>query len=541
MTREGHAEPLPAHQLLLALLAAEPPVPSWYERLLPFSGTLPQLTRRWGQRRAVAAVLAACRSLGQVIFINNPLSGLLLLLALLLQSATVGLFAAFGIAAAHLAAKALGTTWEDRHNGIYGFNGALVGSAIATFADLSPPGAGLLWTLAALGGGALSSVLVHGPGRRLHAATGLPPMTLPFCLITWGLLALVVLTDGLLLQLQAPVALPPAGSALQAFLLALPRGFGQVFFCGHLSSSALVLAATAVASPMAAAVGLMGAAIGALAGLASGATDAVAMGLWSYNGVLSAIAIGGIFHAPTKRSLGAAALAALVASLLAPPLSRWMPLGLPDLTLPFILATLATLLVVRRALPTVVPVALHAILTPEEHLQRYRVTRGLLNDFRSRLREAVGAGGRVRFAPSADPALLARLSDLFDRLDRDHDGRLSLAELGGGMEQGPSDPAEQLARVLVAMDLDGDGAVEKEEFIEVMLRLRRLRDGQERLRRYLVPVDADGDERLDLDEMDRLLRSIGQPSLNRREQRAVFGPELGPLSWQAFVDRLLLT
>jgi urea transporter/Ca2+-binding EF-hand superfamily protein len=541
MNRTGPPDPLPVHQLLLSLLEPEAPLASWYERLLPCSGTLPQLTRRWRDRRAVAAAVAALRSLGQVIFINNPLSGLLLLLALLLQSPPMALFAALGIVAAHLAAKALDSSWEDRHNGIYGFNGALVGSAIASFADLGPPGAALLWALGALGGGALSSVLVHGPGRRLHAATGLPPMTLPFCLVTWALLALVTLADLPPLQLLGPSALPSAGSALQAFLLALPRGFGQIFFCADLSSSALVLAATAVASPMAAGVGLMGAAIGALAGLASGAPEGVAMGFWSYNGVLSAIAIGGIFHAPTRRSLGAAALAALAASLLSPPIVRWMPLGLPELALPFIVATLATLLVVRRALPTVVPVALHAILTPEEHLQRYLVTRRLVKDFRSRLRGAVDGGGRISLAPSADPELLARLAGLFERLDHDHDGRLSLAELADGIEQGSSDPAAALGMVLEAMDLDGDGAVDRAEFIEVMLRLRRLRDGQERLQRYLIPVDADGDERLDPGEMDRLLRSIGQPTLDRREQRAVFGPELSGLSWHAFLDRLLLT
>jgi hypothetical protein len=133
---------------------------------------------------------------------------------------------------------------------------------------------------------------------------------------------------------------------------------------------------------------------------------ALGMGLWSYNGVLSALAIGGIFHAPTRRSLGAAALAALAASLLNAPLGRLIPPGLPVLTLPFIVATLATLLVVRRALPTVVPVALHAILTPEEHRQRYLVTRRLLNDSRSRLRGAVGGAGWISLVPSADPALL---------------------------------------------------------------------------------------------------------------------------------------
>ncbi|MBD2550471.1 urea transporter [Microcystis elabens FACHB-917] len=141
--------------------------------------------------------------------------------------------------------------------------------------------------------------------------------------------------------------------------------------------------------------------------------------------------MGGIFHAPTRRSLGAAALAALTASLLNAPLGRLMPLGLPVLTLPFIVATLATLLVVRRALPTVVPVALHAILTPEEHRQRYLVTRRLLNDFRSRLRGAVGGAGWISLVPSADPALLGRFEELFERLPCDRDGQLSRPPCGG--------------------------------------------------------------------------------------------------------------
>ena len=541
MNRPGPPEPLAVHQLLLTLLEPEAPDASWSERLLPCSGTLPDLTRHWGDAPAVVAVVGTFRSLSQVIFLNNPLSGLLLLLALLFQSPPIALFATLGIVAANLAAKALGSPWQDRHNGIYGFNGALVGSAIGAFADLGPPGATLLWALAALGGAAASAGLVHGLGRRFHATTGLPPLTLPFCLVTWGLLALATLAELPALQLQSPAQLPPALPAIQAFLVALPRGFGQVFFCSDLASSWLVLAATAVASPMAAGVGLLGAAIGALAGLASGATAAVGMGLWSYEGVLSAIAIAGVFHAPTRRSLGVAALAALAASLLNPPLERLMPLGLPALTLSFIVATQGTLLVVRRALPTVVPVALHAILTPEEHRQRYLVTRRLLNDFRSRLRRVLDGGERISLAPSADAALLVRLASLFEGLDRDQDGQLSLAELAEGIGQGRGDPAAALARVLAAMDLDGDGAVARSEFVEVMLRLRRLLAGQERLMRYLIPVDVDGDERLDPGEMDRLLRSIGQPSLNRREQRAVFGPGMAGLSWQAFFDRLLLT
>ena len=75
--------------------------------------------------------------------------------------------------------------------------------ALALGALTGALGAGV-WTLAALGGGALTSVLVHGPGRRLHAVTGLPPMTLPFCLVTWGLLALAAVADVPPLQLHSP-------------------------------------------------------------------------------------------------------------------------------------------------------------------------------------------------------------------------------------------------------------------------------------------------------------------------------------------------
>ncbi len=90
---------------------------------------------------------------------------------------------------------------------------------------------------------------------------------------------------------------------------------------------------------------------------------------------------------------------------------------------------------------TVVPVALQAILTPEEHLQRYLVTRQLLNDFRFRFRLGwtLDGGGRTSLVPSADPAssadpaLLMRLAALLERLDRHQDGQLSLAELAEGM------------------------------------------------------------------------------------------------------------
>jgi Ca2+-binding EF-hand superfamily protein len=101
-------------------------------------------------------------------------------------------------------------------------------------------------------------------------------------------------------------------------------------------------------------------------------------------------------------------------------------------------------------------------------------------------------------------------------------------------------PAD-LAEVLRAIDLDGNGRVDAVEFGELMLRLRRLREGEDRLLQYLLPIDGDGNDRLDPAELNRLLRSVGQPPLDPREQRHVFAEQQGGgLSWKQFVDRLLL-
>lgn len=519
-------------------------------RVLPTSGTLPGFPGRSSQARPVRALVAQLRSLGQVIFINNPVSGLLLLLALLVQSLPMAAYTLIGIVAANLFARALGCERESRRNGIFGFNGALVGSAIGAFADHGAGSAPLAWALLVAGGACLTTVLVHTLGRRLHSATGLPPLTLPFCVVTWLALALVTAAGHPSLQLVDPGPLPPAGGALQALLLALPRGFGQVFLLPGLASGLLVLAAVAAASPLAALVGLMGAAAGAGTGLMAGADpNGVALGLWSYNGVLTAIAIGGTFYAPTGRSLLLALVAAAVAGLLTPGLAGLLPFGLPELSLPFILVTLTTLLIVRHALPALVPVALHSILTPEEHRRRFLVARDLLADLRGRLGAAADRRGRLLLSAAADPAQRQGIEDLFRQLDRDQDGSLSLAEFAAGLaphrEGGTGTMAAsaglpQLARVLEALDLDRDGSVDAAEFTELMLRLQRLSRGRERLMHYLLPVDADGDDRLERREIDRLFASIGQPVLSPAEARRLLGDGTHSLTWEGFIDRLLL-
>ena len=531
------------------------------QRLLPTGGTLPWLERRWGQAGLPAALLSALRGLGQVIFINNPASGLLLLLALLLQSPWMALFAVVGTVTANLTARAIAAESTAWSNGIYGFNGALVGAAVAAFAHVGLGTSLLAWLVVVVAGAIVATLLLHGLGRWVFRVVGLPPLTLPFCLVTWLLLDLVASLNHPALQLAEHPALQGGIGVLEALLLALPHGFGQVLFCPDLLPGVLVLLATAVASPLAALVGLLGGALAAITGLLIGATpEAVAMGLWSYNGVLTAMAIGGSFYAPTRLSVAVGLLGAAAASLITPGLSallaRALAPGFPLLQLPFIVATLAMMLVIRWSLHALLPVALHAIYTPEEHRRRYQVSRSLLGDFRHRLRAAVG--GRHHFVPSAlasasrdalDREAASELRRLYRQLDRNGNNRLSVAELATGLMQrrrgGQADLVnrslfQRLRQLLVAMDVDGDGAVDEDEFTALMLRLRRLSEGEERLMHYLMPVDVNGDDQLDPAELRRLLGSVGQPPLNPQEERHLFAAVDGRLSWSAFLDRLLL-
>ena len=452
------------------------------------------------------------------------------------------------IAAAHLVARASGADRQARLNGIYGFNGALVGSGVAALADLAPAAGPWLWLLLVLLGAGLTTLLVQRLGGWLVRRIALPPLTLPFCLVTWLLLLLAsaLAHPGLPLAAAAPPA-PEVSGPLLALLQALPRGFGQVFFLPGLLSGTLALLAVAAASPLAALVGLAGGLVGGGTGLLLGAPAAdVAQGLWSFNGVLTAIAVAGIFYPLTRRSLLAGLVAAAFSSLLIVPLAalllRLSGTPLPPLTLPFIVATLLTLLLLRRTQPALIPVGLHSILTPEEHRRRFDVARRLMADFRRQLRGSLAGDRYPSLLAQAEPALVVELEALFASLDLDRDGRLSVAELAAGLGGGAAAVGQDaLAAVLAAIDLDGDGRVDAVEFSELMLRLRRLRDGEERLLHYLLPIDADGDDRLDPVELNRLLGSVGQPPLQPREQRHIFGEQLGAgLSWKQFLDRLLL-
>ena len=81
-------------------------------------------------------ILILGRGIGQVMFQNNALSGGLMLLGIAFNSWQLAVLSVLGTVVSTLTASLSGYDKEDIRNGLYGFNGTLVGIAIGTVAAM---------------------------------------------------------------------------------------------------------------------------------------------------------------------------------------------------------------------------------------------------------------------------------------------------------------------------------------------------------------------------------------------------------------------
>ena len=140
------AEVTSVYERLQALLPPPPPIqPSgWFAQTHSIQGP-------WGR---------GLRAFSQVIFINHPLSGALLLLAFWLTTPWMALLALIGMTAANAVSRLMDLSPGLRDQGIHGFNGALVGCAGGALANSgSIADAGMITLLVALGGGLTTLIL----------------------------------------------------------------------------------------------------------------------------------------------------------------------------------------------------------------------------------------------------------------------------------------------------------------------------------------------------------------------------------------------
>jgi len=305
-----------------------------WERLVASSGVL----------RFVDNVL---RGVGQVMFQDNPLSGLLFLAAIgwgsyaagVPQVSIAGLLA---VIVATLTARWLHVDETALNSGLYGYNAYLVGLALATFLAPGP----LLWAYVVLGA-AVSVVAMLGIANAVKAWE-MSAFTFPFVLTTWLLLLATYGFSGL------TGAALPAGRVVTAFqpyeanalgigdlVQGVFHSISQVFLKGNAVSALLLLLGLAVNSIPAAAFALGGAILAVATAHVLGAeSQLITAGLLGFSPILTAIALGTVFYRPGWR-VGVYAAVGTVFTVIAQAALNvaLTPLAIPALTAPFVLVS----------------------------------------------------------------------------------------------------------------------------------------------------------------------------------------------------------
>jgi len=320
------------------------------------------------------------------MFQNNPLTGLLFLVGIFVNSAKLGGAGLLGLAASTLAAYLLGADRALIRNGLFGFNGILVGIGLAFFLEWDP----LLAVYIVLGG-AVSTIVMMALAN-FFAPWDVPALTAPFVLTAWLLLfavyqfahirpslliAPVPLDPQALVQTELrelPTGVGPAGLTAANLAHGFFRGVGEVMFQDNLITGAIFLLAILVNSRISAAFAALGSAIGLLTALALGGDGSLIYhGLYGFNPVLSAIALGGLFFVFTWRSAVYALVAAIFTAIAFAAIAVFLsPIGMPALTAPFVLVTWLFLLP-KAGFQRLEPVALADVSTAENTRASYRV------------------------------------------------------------------------------------------------------------------------------------------------------------------------
>lgn len=290
------------------------------------------------------------RGAGQVMFQNNSYAGLLFIIGIGYNSPLFAAAVLAGTGVSTLTAMALGADRALVRSGMFGFNGGLVAIALLYF--LQPDA--LTWACVVFA--AACSTIVMAAMFAALEVWKLPVLTAPFVLTSLCFFLATasfgrIETTGLL-----PTAALPNAAAVEGVVTistvwhGLFNGIGQVFFQGNVLTGALFAAGLLVASRTAFAAALAGSLAGLLVAWGMGAAEpAIRAGVFGFNSVLVAIALASVFLAPGRMSITYALLGATATPFVAAAATAALaPLGMPALTLPFVLVTWIFLLASRK-------------------------------------------------------------------------------------------------------------------------------------------------------------------------------------------------
>ena len=148
---------------------------------LSINGTMPGWAEQADGNPLLAFVDSCLRGVGQVCFMNNPVTGLAILVAMFVGEPWLGFAGALGLVVSTLAAIAIGMDRGAIRAGLFGFNGVLVGAGLSLFLQPDWDVLVMVWIVV----GAFFSTILHAALANVFiGAWKVPPFTLAFNFIT---------------------------------------------------------------------------------------------------------------------------------------------------------------------------------------------------------------------------------------------------------------------------------------------------------------------------------------------------------------------
>lgn len=236
------------------------------------------------------------RGTGQVMFQNSAWTGLLFMIgifwgAYIEGQGLVGWGALLGVIVSTVTGYLLGFPAKDGEQGLWGFNGVLVGCAFPTFMGNT------VWMWLALVLCAALTTWVRAGFNNVMAPWKVNSFTFPFVFCTWMFLLAARAMHGLPTTHMADPALPAAFSSFESIrfvdlVVYWLKGIGQVFLINSWVTGICFLVGLFLCSRWAALWAAIGSALALLVVIAMKASGSdISDGLYGYSPVLTAIAL----------------------------------------------------------------------------------------------------------------------------------------------------------------------------------------------------------------------------------------------------------
>lgn len=286
------------------------------------------------------------RGCSQVMFQNNPVSGLFFFIAIFIAAYENGIpVAAWSCVLATVLASITGgitpdvKAWRD---GLYSYNGCLVGVAIPVFVTATPT----MWLCVVIG--SMVSVIATLCIADILKTWKVAALTAPFVLTAWVILLASYAFHGIYGSGLPEPAFPRHFMTHDTVTYSAPmlirsvlNGISQVFLFPDLLAGLFFIAGLAAESVVCALFAVCGSLVATLlAGYLGGDMHAVQSGLYAFSAVLTSVALGTIFNQPGWRVFIYTLTGIVFTVFIQAAMDVFLlPFGIPTLTMPFVISS----------------------------------------------------------------------------------------------------------------------------------------------------------------------------------------------------------